>query len=270
MDAESSAQRLENISVGMSVMIQRKRIEKMQNGIVTEILDNQMFNPNGIEVEIDGYYFGHTKKIITNDDIISEQELREKIQKHETDKFEMKSSFKFDLNLSKHLGKPTENEIIKRKIVEEVAGFMNTNGGMICIGVDNEKNTIGLENDYKLQKEYHPEKDRSLLEDKLRLEIKDTLNAYLDNGIIFDLFKISILPFDGKEVCCIKIEKSPEPIFVKIPGTFHDSKLKKDLPKQKMWKCWIRADNGLMSIDFDAFLKIWNNRNLKKSYLGAK
>jgi len=263
MDAESSAQRLENISKGLSVIIQRKRIQKTMTGIITDILDNQKFNPYGIEVEIDGYYLGHVKKIITSDEVISEQELREKIQKHETETFEMKSSFKYDLNLSKHLGKPTENEIIKRKIVEEVAGFMNTDGGMLCIGVDNEKNTLGLENDYKLQTGYHPETDRSLLEDKLRLEIKDTLGAYLDADIIYDLFKISIIPFDGKQVCCIRIEKSPEPIFVKIPGTFHDSKLKKDLPKQKIWKCWIRADNGLLSIDFDTFLKIWNNRNQK-------
>jgi uncharacterized protein YwbE len=261
--AESSAQRLENISKGLSVTIQRKRIKKVMTGIITDILENQAFNPDGIEVEIDGYYLGHVKKIIINEEVISEQELREKIQKHETDTFEMKSSFKYDLNLSKHLGKPTENEILKRKIVEEAAGFMNTNGGMICIGVDNEKNTVGLENDYKLQTGYHPEKDRSLFIDQLRLEIKDTLIAYLGDEQIYGLYRISILPLDGKEVCCIKIEKSSDPIFVKIPGTFHDSKLKKDLPKQKIWKCWIRADNGLMSIDFDAFIKIWINRNQK-------
>ena len=51
----------------------------------------------------------------------------------------MKASFKYDLDLSNRLGTPTENEVLKRKIVEEVAGFMNTQGGIICIGVDNEK-----------------------------------------------------------------------------------------------------------------------------------
>ena len=99
------------------------------------------------------------------------------------------------------------------------------------------------------------------MQDKLRLEIKDALSTYLDDDIIFDLFKISIISLDGKDVCCIKIEKSSEPIFVKIPGTFHDTKLKKDLPKMKIWRCWIRADNGLMSIDFDSFMKIWTTRN---------
>ena len=239
MDAETPAQRLDNISLGMSVMIQIKRIEKIMNGTITNILDKESFNSKGIEVEIDNYYFGHVKKIIKNDELISERDLREKIQKHETKTFEMKSSFKYDLELSQRLGTPTENELIKRKIVEEAAGFMNTEGGMICIGVDNNKNILGLENDYKLQKDYSIQKDRSLLEDKLRLEIKDTFHAYLDDDLIVNLFEIGIISLDGKEVCCIKIEKSPEPIFVKIPGTFHDAKLKKDLPKTKIWKCWI-------------------------------
>ena len=88
--------------------------------------------------------------------MISEQELRKKIEKHETDTFEMKASFKYDLDLSNRLGIPTENEVIKRKIVEEAAGFMNTDGGMICIGVDNNKKTVGLEHDYKLQSDYDP------------------------------------------------------------------------------------------------------------------
>ena len=123
MDAETSAQRLENISIGMSVMIQIKRIEKIMNGIVTDILDKESFNSKGIEVEIDNYYFGHVKKIIKNDELISEIELREKIQKHETSTFEMKAGFKYSLELSERLGKPTASEKIKRKIIEEAAGF---------------------------------------------------------------------------------------------------------------------------------------------------
>jgi hypothetical protein len=264
MEAESGAQLLENIAIGMEVTIQRKRTENTMNGIVTDMLDNDAYNQNGIEVEIDGYYFGYVKKILTSEDIISEQELRKKIEKHETDTFEMKASFKYDLDLSERLGVPTKNEVIKRKIVEEAAGFMNTDGGMICIGVDNNKKTVGLEHDYKLQSDYHPDADRSLLADNLRLEIKSTFAAYFENDIIFDLFKISIIPLDGKEVCCIKLKKSLEPIFVKIPGSFHDTKLKKDISGgTQIWKCWIRADNGLQCIPFDSFLKIWISRNEK-------
>ena len=262
MNPDSSAQLLENIEIGMEVKIQRKRTEITMDGIVTEIIGDRSYDENGIEVEIDGYYFGYVQKILTNDDVISEQALRKKIEKHESSTFEMKASFKYDLNLSNRLGVDTENEVIKRKIVEEAAGFMNTDGGMICIGVDNNKNIVGLEHDYKLQSDYHPDADRSLLADKLRLEIKSTFESYFDDAVIADLFKISIIPLDGKEVCCIKLEKSLEPIFVKIPGSFHDTKLKKDIAGgTKIWHCWIRSDNGLSRVSFDSFLKIWINRS---------
>ncbi len=171
----------------------------------------------------------------------------------------MKASFKYDLQLSERLGEPTANEIIKRKIIEEAASFMNTNGGIICIGVDNDKNILGLEHEYKLQSDYDPKKDPSLLQDKLRLEIKDALNQYLDDPIIYDLFEIEIIPMgNGKDVCCIILKKSPEPIFVKLKDI--SCRIDKKDKTVTIWKCWIRSDNGIASIEFDSFLKIWMNR----------
>ena len=134
---------------------------------------------------------------------------------------------------------------------------MNTDGGILCIGVDNEKIILGLENDYKLQSGYYPEQDKSLLQDQLRLEIKQALKDYLDDEIIFGLYHIDIISIDGKDVCCIILKKSPEPIFVKMKiNTRIDGKDR----NEKIWKCWIRVDNGIMNIQFDSFLKYWENR----------
>jgi len=257
MDAESSSKMLENITVGLEVMIERKRTGKILEGSIIEILDVEPYNENGIEVKIEGNYSGNVKKILRDDNRISVQELREKIQNHEMKHFEMKSSFKYDVNISNHTGTPTANEALRRKIVEEAASFMNTDGGIICIGVDNEKNILGLENDYKLQSDYNPAKDPSLLQDQLRLEIKEALKNYLDDEIIFGLYEIEIISIDGKEVCCIILKKSPEPIFVKTKINFRiDGKDKND----RLWKCWIRVDNGIMNIQFDSFLKYWKDR----------
>lgn len=253
MEAESAAKMRENIEVGMRVLIQKKRIESTREGVVTWIEENQTYNENGIEVEVDDYFPGNVKKIV-EEEIISVQELREKIEIHEKKDFEMKSSFKYDVDISNHTGTPTANEVLKRRIVEEAASFMNTDGGIICIGVDNEKNILGLENDYKLQSDYSPERDKSLLQDKLRSEIQQALKDYLDDEIIFTLFEIEIISIDEKDVCCIKIKKSPEPIFVKTKISFRlDNKDKSD----KIWKCWVRADNGIRPIEFDSFLKYW-------------
>ncbi len=260
MYADSSAQRLENISVGMLVTIQIKRLEKTMNGIITDIFDKEPFNSDGIEVEIDNFHFGHVKKIIKNDEFITENQLREKIKNHEQKTFELKSSFKYDIKVSNITGNPTSAEYLKRKIVEECASFMNSEGGIICIGVDDEKNILGLENDFKLQTEYDPKKDKQIFIDTLRGEIKQALIDYLQDPIIFDLCYVEMKVIDGKDVCCIIVEKSPKSIFVKMKINYRlDGKDKKD----KIWKCWIRADNGIREVPFDSFMTIWTNKNNK-------
>lgn len=258
MDTASSSKNLENISIGMQVKIQRKRTTKILEGRITEILDDSLFNDKGIEVEIDDCYVGNIKKIIEFDTEISQEELLKKIEKHESKSFEMKANFKYDSNLSNRFGKPVTNEKIKRKIIEEIASFMNTDGGIICIGVDNNKNIIGLENEYKLQNDYNPNMDISLLQDKLRLEIKSALKQYLDDDLIYGLFQIEIISLDNKDVCCIILKKSPEPIFVKLKNT--PCRIDNKDTKETIWKCWIRSDNGIQSIEFDSFLKLWMNK----------
>ncbi len=262
MNTDSNCKNLENIHIGDKVQIQRKRSEKIVEGIITDILDEELFNAQGIEVEIDNCFVGNVKVIQNNFEEISPEFLLKKIEKHESKDFEMKASFKYDLQLSERLGEPTANEIIRRKIIEEAASFMNTEGGIICIGVDNNKNILGLEHEYKLQSDYDPKKDPSLFQDKLRLEIKSTLNKYLDDQIIYGLFQIEIVPMgNGKDICCIILKKSPEPIFVKLKDV--PCRIDKKDTKETIWKCWIRSDNGIESIEFDSFLKLWMN---KKSF----
>ena len=53
----------ENIHIGMKVKIQRKRTKKILEGVVTEILDDKLFNENGIDVEIDNCYQENVNKL---------------------------------------------------------------------------------------------------------------------------------------------------------------------------------------------------------------
>jgi len=259
MDAEPTAKVLENISEGLKVIIERKRTGKIREGIIIEIIDEiTEFNENGIEAKITGNYQGNIKKIIENKNTLSAQELIQKIQNHEQKDFELKSSFKYDVDISNHTGKPTRNNALRKKIVEEVAAFMNTNGGIICLGVDNKKNILGMDNDYKLQRGYDPKIDLSILRDKLLQEIIQTIKNYLDDDIILGLIDISIISIDGKDVCCIKVKKSPEPIFVKTKINCQiDNKDRNEI----LWNCWIRLDIGIRCIGFDTFLKYWQTRD---------
>lgn len=255
MDAESSVKLLENVTVGLRAKIERKRTGKILEGSIIEILDEQPFNKDGIEVKISGNYSGNVKQILKKSDLVSASEILEKIQKHEKKDFELKSSFKYDIKESNRLKRHTSNEALRRKIAEETASFMNTDGGIICIGVSNKRDILGLENDYRLQKDFEQnQNDPALLQDQLRLEIKQTLKNYLDDEAILGLYEIEFVSLDDKDVCCIIIKKSPEPVFVKMAVTVKVDKKEK---KETLWKCWIRVDNGIESIKFDAFMKYW-------------
>ena len=259
MESESNARYLKNIFIGMEVIIEIPKIHQTLSGKVLDFVDDQVtHNANGIEVIIDGNYSGNVKKIIKNDELISENELRLKIKNHEKKNFELKSSFKYDIDVSNHTGNPTSAEYLKRKIIEECASFMNSDGGIICMGVDDEKNILGLQNDYELQTDYDPKKDPSQFQDNLKNEIKQGLINYLDEPVVLDLYETEIITLDGKDVCCIFVDKSPIPIFVKMKINYRlDNRDKRDT----IWKCWIRVDNGILAIPFDKFMTLWKNRD---------
>jgi hypothetical protein len=187
----------ENIKIGMSVRVARRAGTK--EGIVTDIIDESFANEKGIEVEIDHYCIGNAIEDLSSPEEASVNEIRDLIEKHETTTFELKASFKYDLELSQHLKKPVESPGLKRKIAEEVVSFMNCDGGTICIGVDNHKNIVGLENDYKLLSNYEEgERDKELLADKLGLEIQEEIKKYVDDDQALTLFRTEMIPnFDN-------------------------------------------------------------------------
>ena len=263
MEAETSAKVLEYIKIGIPVKIQRLRTEKIFEGNVTTIFDSiescNGLNPDGIEVEIDDHIPGNVKVLLKIDDEeISRHELLKLIQKHERKGFELKSSFKYDVVISNRLRTPTAAEYLRRKVVEEVASFMNTDGGILCIGVDDKKNILGLENDFKLQSDYNENKDKSLCLDDLQGEIKQALIDYLDDDLILGLFDfVPVLMDNEKTVLCITVKKSPEPVFVKIKSS---CKIDNKDKKQVIWKCWIRVANGIQPMDFSRFMVYWEDR----------
>jgi len=52
----------------------------------------------------------------------------------------------------------------------------------------------------------------------------------------------------------LKLQKSPEPVFIKMT---HSAKIDKKDQLVTWWNCWVRADNGIFPINFDAFMKTW-------------
>ena len=232
---------------------------KFIEGIVKEVLSEEDFEQKGIEVELENGYIGRVKEIVpTETGIISEDELMQKIKNHETKTFEMKSSFSFDVNLSKQLKKPIAGEYLERKIAEEAASFMNTEGGMICIGVDNNGNILGLDDDLNLL----PSQERNF--DKLRSNIRGKIFHYTKNDIIHDLVTIHIVELKKlkKQVCLIQVKPSPKPIFVKMKISY---RMDNRDSSTELWRCYVRTEHGIEPINFDVFMEIWDSKKHPKS-----
>lgn len=97
---------------------------------------------------------------------------------------------------------------VKYIIAKAICGFLNSNGGVLFIGVNDNGNVQGLENyDYSL---FHGENEK----DKLMLEL-DSLIAYFFDLSIKPLLNSWIETVDDKDILIINVTESHKPIFLK-------------------------------------------------------
>ncbi len=121
------------------------------------------------------------------------------IQDGESDRVEFKSSLRYDYR------QESINKDLEEVIVKTIAGFMNTNGGELLIGVDDKGNVLGLEQDYQSLKK----KNR----DGFELRIYQMITN--DIGIEFcSLVQTDFYDLDGKDVCVLRIEAAKSPAYV--------------------------------------------------------
>lgn len=221
MKADTESKIPTNVEIGNFVKIQLRRIEKFKEGYVVRVLSAE-YNEEGVEVEIEGGDEGNVKRILDQISSISPDYLRQLIDNHENIKFEMKSSFQYDLIASGQKKTPVKNEKIVSKIMEELASFMNTKGGIVCLGVRDDKQIIGLEKDFELASENYCKKngveftklDNNKKKDNLKIEICNKLKKYFFKNNDQDNVKIEFVELEDKILCCLKAEMSNEPVFI--------------------------------------------------------
>lgn len=130
---------------------------------------------------------------------------------------------------------------MEKSIAKTVAAFLNSKGGVLYIGVDDDGNIIGLDEDYAFL-----EKPNS---DRFRLKLKHCLEGFLRNKIIFENILIEFPNIKGREICKVSISPSSTPIFL------HDGN------KQE---CYVRVDNESIPYTTNEFFEYWQRRSYKK------
>ena len=125
------------------------------------------------------------------------------VKKKETGRIEFKSALRFNKTQQKIL------PVLERKIVNTIVGFMNTDGGILLIGVNNDGKIVGLDGDYRSMGKSRQDRDGF----RLRLS-----QLFETNGIkvqVINLVITFIESINNKEFCIITVLPSTKPVFLK-------------------------------------------------------
>jgi len=152
------------------------------------------------------------------------EEMKELIQQGESDKVEFKSSLRYDYHQEK------ENKALEDVIIKSIAAFSNANGGTLFIGVDDDQNILGLENDYSTLKR----KDVDYFELHLRKLIKNQFGINFSNNRLIVQFP----ELEKRTICVIQITTAKKPIYVKV----------KNKQGQMVEKFYVRNGNSSQEI----------------------
>lgn len=125
--------------------------------------------------------------------------LAEEINKGESDFLEFKSSLRWDYHQN------AKNKVLELVISKTISAFLNSNGGILLIGIDDAGSVLGLENDYSTMSKSN--KDGFVL--TLTTLINNTLGKQTHKFI-----SIKIVTINEKDVCVIQVEKSNAPVFL--------------------------------------------------------
>ena len=129
--------------------------------------------------------------------------VNEILEEDESRYLEFKSSSRYDYRQEKH------NPVLENVIFKTIAAFGNTDGGILLIGIDDDKNVIGLENDFNTLKK----KDADYYEVHLRNNFHNLMGVRYVSKYIRMQFEKCV---DEKMVCKIKVFAAKEPLYLKI------------------------------------------------------
>lgn len=147
------------------------------------------------------------KKDIDNGDDIFQKSVKEFIMEGESEFIEFKSSLRWDIR------KNQVNKELESKIMKTISGFMNSNGGVLLIGVDDDGNILGLENDFL---SFNKKQDR----DGFELQITSLIKKYIGNEYLKN-YNINFEEIEEKIVCKIVVPtRCKKPVYFK-EGEFY-------------------------------------------------
>ncbi|CAM2764556.1 helix-turn-helix domain-containing protein [Actinomyces slackii] len=142
----------------------------------------------------------------------------------ESDRLEFKSSARWNLRTDKR------DEAMETVVAKTVTAFLNSSGGTLLLGVDDDGTLIGLGPDYTTLKQ--PDADR------FELWLRDMWRTRLGtNAAALPLVDFAPTPQGDAEVCRITVPPAPWPVYLRSKG--RDAEL------------WVRVGNSTRRLEVD-------------------
>jgi hypothetical protein len=185
-----------------------------ENSQINKALQTHFIGLDGFGIESDDYetflnarakmiYAELKSRIELNHKEPINEDLQELILAGESDSVEFKSTLRYDLR-SKEVNKKLEYVIAKT-----IAAFMNSEGGDLFIGVDDNQNMLGLAEDISTLSKSNI--------DGFELHLIEIIKKYIGAGLLSHI-KISFPIVEDIQICRIKISKSSKPVFTQHEG----------------------------------------------------
>lgn len=125
------------------------------------------------------------------------ESLEDLIEKGENARIEFKETFLYDVHQDQ------ANKDLKKTAVKEICAFANSEGGNLIIGVDDDGKVTGLERDLKLIDD----------KDSFEVQLDNEISARISKSFASIYTRVKFEEIDGKEVCIVSVEPTPEPVY---------------------------------------------------------
>ena len=131
------------------------------------------------------------------------EEVKELIVNGESDTVEFKSTLRYDLR------RKEVNKKLEYVIAKTIAAFLNSEGGNLFIGIDDNQNMLGLVDDISTLSKPNI--------DGFELHLIEVIKKYIGAGLISHI-KISFPVVEETQICRVKVSKSGKPVFTQHEG----------------------------------------------------
>lgn len=154
---------------------------------------------------------------------------------------EFKSSLRWDYRQEK------VNPELEKIIMKTIAAFGNTDGGMLIIGVDDDKNILGLDKDFQSLKKSDA--------DYYEVHLRNLMHKMMGVKYVSKFIRTQFETFeDDNKVCKIKVLPANEPLYLKF----------KNKNGQTEEKFFVRSGNSSHEIESIAEINDYINTKFKK------